>query len=55
MSMAKNNEHNQQNDVEKKEFSEDLIEQFEIDEEFIDVLTEGMKDYRKTLKDLMDR
>lgn len=55
MSMAKNNEHNQQNDVEKKEFSEDLIEQFEVDEEFVETLKKGLEEYQQTLKDLLDR
>ena len=53
--MVKNNEHEQQKDVEKEALVTDLIEQFDVDEDFVDVLTEGMKDYAETLKDLSDR
>lgn len=55
MHMVKNNEHEQQKDVEKEALVTDLIEQFDVDEDFVDVLTEGMNDYGETLKDLSDR
>lgn len=53
MHMVKNNE--QQKDIEKEALVIDLIEQFDVDEDFVDVLNKGMKDYGETLKDLSNR
>lgn len=46
----------EKNDSEaKKRLSNDLIDQFELDEDFVRDLKKGMEDYDEALRDLIDR